>query len=225
MSLEIRNLSKSFVQGDQKIQILQDLNFQLGSGEIVSVIGQSGSGKSTFLSLVAGLDRADSGQIFVDHEDLTTMEEAKITQFRASNISIVFQQYHLVSHLTALENVLLPLEITKAPAALLRANQILDEMGLMARKNHLPTQMSGGECQRVAIARALVVRPKLLLADEPSGNLDIETGQKVMEIFFKMIRQYQTTALVVTHSEVLSRRCERTFTLKGGHLLETLRDS
>ncbi|MBK7960190.1 MAG: ABC transporter ATP-binding protein [Bdellovibrionales bacterium] len=221
MSLEIKDLSKSFTQGEHKIQVLQNLNFAIESGEVVSVIGQSGSGKSTFLSLVAGLDRADSGHILVDQEDLTEMNETRITQFRASNISLVFQQYHLVSHLTALENVLLPLEITKAPSALLRANQILDEMGLTPRKNHLPTQLSGGECQRVAIARALVVRPKLLLADEPSGNLDIETGQKVMEVFFQMIRHYRTTALVVTHSEVLARRCQKTFTLKDGRLLET----
>ncbi|MBL7670438.1 MAG: ABC transporter ATP-binding protein [Bdellovibrionaceae bacterium] len=221
MSLEIKDLSKSFTQGEQKIQVLQNLNFAIETGEVVSVIGQSGSGKSTFLSLVAGLDRVDSGHILVDQEDMTEMDETRITQFRASNISLVFQQYHLVSHLTALENVLLPLEITKAPSALLRANQILDEMGLTPRKNHLPTQLSGGECQRVAIARALVVRPKLLLADEPSGNLDIETGQKVMEVFFQMIRNYRTTALVVTHSETLARRCQKTFILKSGRLLET----
>lgn len=221
MSLEIKDLSKGFTQGEQRIQVLQDLNFTIGSGEVVSVIGQSGSGKSTFLSLVAGLDRVDSGHILIDQEDITEMDETKITQFRASNISLVFQQYHLVSHLTALENVLLPLEITKAPAAHLRANQILDEMGLASRKNHLPTQLSGGECQRVAIARALVVRPKLLLADEPSGNLDIETGQKVMEVFFQMIQQYHTTALIVTHAEALARRCQKTFTLKDGRLLET----
>jgi putative ABC transport system ATP-binding protein len=220
MSLRIAGLSKSFIQGPQRISVLHDLNFSMKTGEVISVVGQSGSGKSTFLSLVAGLEKPDSGHIIIDQEDITQMNETKITQFRASSISIVFQQYHLVSHLTALENVMLPLEIAKAPAAEARSLEILNEMGLGNRKNHRPSQLSGGECQRVAIARALVVRPKLLLADEPSGNLDIDTGQKVMDIFFKMIREYKMTTLVVTHSEVLSKNCERVFTLRGGQLHE-----
>ncbi len=220
MSLEIKNLSKSFLQGDDKIQVLKDLNFSLGTGEIVSVVGQSGSGKSTFLSLVAGLERADAGEIFVDRQDLMKLNETEMTRFRATSISIVFQQYHLVSHLTALENVLLPLEINRAEDAHSRAHKILEEMGLGHRKNHLASQMSGGECQRVAIARALVVRPKLLLADEPSGNLDIDTGHKVMDVFFQMVQQYKTTTLVVTHSLSLAAKCERIFTLKNGNLSE-----
>lgn len=220
MSLEIKNLSKSFLQGEDKIQVLKDLNFSLGNGEIVSIVGQSGSGKSTFLSLVAGLERADAGEIFVDRQDLMKLNETEVTKFRATSISIVFQQYHLVSHLTALENVLLPLEITGAEDALPRAHKIIEEMGLGHRKNHLASQMSGGECQRVAIARALVVRPKLLLADEPSGNLDIDTGKKVMDVFFQMVQQYKTTTLVVTHSLSLAAKCERLFTLKNGNLTE-----
>lgn len=220
MSIEIKNLSKSFQQGDEKIHVLHDLNLFLESGELAAVVGQSGSGKSTFLSLVAGLERPDSGSIILDRQEISSMSEQELTHFRASAISIVFQQYHLISHLTAFENILLPLEILKVKEPESRVHQILEEMGLSHRKNHRPKQLSGGECQRVAIARALVVRPKLLLADEPSGNLDIDTGQKVMDVFFKMIKQYRTTTLLVTHSESLARHCPRVLILKGGQIGE-----
>lgn len=216
MSLEIRQLKKSFQQGDLQVEVLKGLNAQVNTGEIVAVVGQSGSGKSTLLSLLAGLEKADSGDLFVDGQKISHFDEQAMTSFRAQYISIVFQQYHLISHLSALENVMLPLEILGRPSARVRAEAILEEMGLTHRLNHRPSQMSGGECQRVAIARALVVEPKILLADEPSGNLDVETGRKVMEKFFEIVRKHRTTTLLVTHSVSLAEKCQRVFHLEQG---------
>lgn len=223
MSLKITNLSKSFFQKNEEIKILHHLNFEISSGEIVSLIGPSGSGKSTFLSLVAGLDKPNSGEIYIDQTDIVGLSQKEMTSYRAKSLSLVFQQYHLIQHLTALENVLLPLEILNRENAMAQALEILDLVGLANRASHRPTQLSGGECQRVAIARALVVRPKLLLADEPSGNLDESTGDQVMNLFFKLTREFKTTTLIVTHSETLARKCEKIFRLKHGQIerLET----
>jgi putative ABC transport system ATP-binding protein len=221
MSLTLRNLRKSFRQGDTNIHVLNGLQAEIPEGQIVSIVGQSGSGKSTLLSLLAGLERADEGEIRVGDTDMAALSEGKITSFRAHNISLVFQQYHLVAHLTALENVMLPLEILGRAEAEKKSKALLEEMGLGHRLDHFPNQMSGGECQRVAIARALVVEPRLLLADEPSGNLDIHTGEKVMEIFFSMAKRFRMTTILVTHSEALARRCERVLRLEEGLLKES----
>lgn len=221
MSLILRNLGKSFQQGDSQIHVLKGLNAQIEEGQIVSIVGQSGSGKSTLLSILAGLEKPDTGEIHVGQVDMSPMSEQQITAFRAQNISIVFQQYHLVSHLTALENVMLPLEILKRENAEEKARALLTEMGLAHRLHHFANQMSGGECQRVAIARALVVEPKLLLADEPSGNLDTHTGEKVMDIFFAMAKKFKMTTILVTHSEALAQQCERTLRLEEGQLRES----
>ncbi len=221
MSLILRDLEKSFQQGDIKIHVLKGLQAKIEEGQIVSIVGQSGSGKSTLLSILAGLERPDSGEIHVGDVNMSPFSEQQMTSFRANNISIVFQQYHLVSHLTALENVMLPLEILKRENAEEKAHALLTEMGLAHRLHHFCNQMSGGECQRVAIARALVVEPKLLLADEPSGNLDIHTGEKVMDIFFTMAKKFKMTTVLVTHSEALAQRCERTLHLEEGRLRES----
>lgn len=218
MSLILKDLKKSFQQGETEITVLQGLQASIEPGEVVSIVGQSGSGKSTLLSILAGLERADSGDILVDNVHLGPMSEQELTLFRAQNIAIVFQQYHLISHLTALENVMLALEILDMPNARSRAEEALKELGLGHRLEHFPTQMSGGECQRVAIARALVVRPKILLADEPSGNLDIHTGDKVMDVFFDVVKKHNITTILVTHSEALARRCERILRLDEGRL-------
>lgn len=220
MSLKIEDLRKSYRQGDLNIDVLKGLNATIKEGEIVSVVGRSGSGKSTLLSLLAGLESADSGKIVVNGQDLVPMSEEQLTSFRAENIAIVFQQYHLVAHLTALENVSLPLEILGRPDPLQQAQKILQELGLGHRLEHTPSQLSGGESQRVAIARALVVQPKLLLADEPSGNLDTETGDSVMDLFFDVIRRHEITTVLVTHSETLAARCERTLKLVHGQFQE-----
>ncbi|MBK9324198.1 MAG: ABC transporter ATP-binding protein [Bdellovibrionaceae bacterium] len=220
MSLIVKNLCKSFYQGDDKVPVLQSVNAEIKNGEIVAIVGESGSGKSTLLSLLAGLDRADEGQVIVDSFDLSKLDERSLTKFRGENIGIVFQQYHLVSHLTALENVMLPMEILKKDEAQERAHSLLKELGLEHRLHQFPSRMSGGECQRVAIARALAVRPKIILADEPSGNLDVQTGEKVMDTFFNIIKKYQMTTILVTHSEPLAKRCQKVLRLFQGQLLE-----
>jgi len=221
VSLEIKNLSKHFFQGTAKIEVLRQLNARVDTGEIVAILGQSGSGKSTLLSLIAGLEKPNEGEILLDKNDIVPMDEKALTSFRAKNLSLVFQQYHLVSHLTALENVSLPLEIIGESQSTSRAENLLKELGLGHRLDHFPHQLSGGECQRVAIARALVTHPKVLLADEPSGNLDVETGEKVMTVFLNLVRQHRATTLIVTHNENLARQCQRILRLKEGHLVET----
>jgi putative ABC transport system ATP-binding protein len=198
----------------------------MNQGDIVSIVGPSGSGKSTLLSLLAGLDQPDRGEIILNGLNLHEMSEAELTQIRGQNIGIVFQQFHLMSHLTALENVMLPLEILKDSLNLsfkqikARAEQTLDELGLKDRMEHFPSQLSGGENQRVAIGRAIVTQPKLLLADEPSGNLDVETGEKVMDLFFKIVKTHSLSTIIVTHSLQLADRCEKKYIMKQGVLVE-----
>ncbi|KYG69249.1 ABC transporter ATP-binding protein [Bdellovibrio bacteriovorus] len=220
MSLVLNDVRKSFRQGETEIQVLKGLDVSIEPGQVVSIVGQSGSGKSTLLSILAGLERADGGEILVDKVNLTPLSEQEITLFRAQNIAIVFQQYHLIAHLTALENVMLALEILKIEGPREKAKEALEELGLGHRLNHFPSQLSGGECQRVAIARALVVKPKILLADEPSGNLDTHTGDKVMDVFFDIVRKHKITTILVTHSEALAKKCERTLRLEEGRLRE-----
>lgn len=218
MSLVLKNVKKSFHQGDTEIAVLKGLNVEIQPGQVVSIVGQSGSGKSTLLSLLAGLERPDTGDILVDNVHLAPMTEQELTLFRAQNIAVVFQQYHLIAHLTALENVMLALEILRMENPRQRAQEALQELNLGHRLNHFPSQLSGGECQRVAIARALVVKPKILLADEPSGNLDTHTGDKVMDVFFDVVKKHQITTILVTHSESLAQRCQRILRLEEGLL-------
>lgn len=216
--IQVENLKKSFKQSENSIEILKNLNLSVNKGEKIGILGQSGSGKSTFLSLMSGLDYPDSGDIRINGVSTTTLNEKEWTQFRAKNISIVFQQYHLVGHLTAAENVMLPLEIlgTSDTKAYEKSLALLGEVGLKDRAHHFPHQLSGGESQRVAMARALITTPNLLLADEPSGNLDQETGTKVMNLFFDITSKFQTTTLLVTHNEQLASRCDVVYRLSQG---------
>jgi putative ABC transport system ATP-binding protein len=221
MSLKIRDLLKSHQQSEVKIEILKNLSADLNANQVTAIIGQSGSGKSTLLSLLAGLEKADQGTISIHETNISALAESEMTNFRAKNISIVFQQYHLISHLTALENVILPLEILgQTLKAEQKATSLLSELGLAHRLSHKPNQLSGGEAQRVAIARALIVEPKLILADEPSGNLDLETGKKVMDLFFEMVKRKKIMTVVVTHSESVAKQCDRILKLQDGKLLE-----
>lgn len=222
MKIQITNLKKSFLQGEERIQVLRGLELHANSGEVLAILGQSGSGKSTFLSLVSGLESPDEGRIQYGDTQFSSLSEAEMTEFRARKMGIVFQQYHLIPHLTALENVTLPLEI-RGEAVGHRAKELLESVGLGHRLHHMPSQLSGGECQRVAIARALVVRPEFILADEPSGNLDQKTGEQVMDLFFKLVRQYKMTTLLVTHNEQLTRFCDRVLRLENGNLVEAQR--
>lgn len=219
VKLTIRNLKKSYGQGESKIEVLKGINLNITEGETIALTGKSGSGKSTMLSLLAGLDMVGSGDIIIDGSHLSKMSEKQLARFRAENIGIVFQQFHLISTLSALENVLLPLELLKVSNAQERAKDLLESVGLSHRANHLPSELSGGESQRVAIARALAIKPSILLADEPSGNLDEETGQKVMDLLFKMVEETKTTLVLVTHDRDLAKRCSRVVHLEHGSLV------
>jgi putative ABC transport system ATP-binding protein len=214
----IRNLKKSFGQGESRIEVLKGINLEIEAGETLALTGKSGSGKSTMLSLLAGLDSVDVGDILIDGNNISRMSEKELANFRAKNLGIVFQQFHLISTLTALENVLLPLELLKIPNSMDLSKSLLDSVGLSHRAHHLPSELSGGECQRVALARALAISPSLLLADEPSGNLDEETGEKVMDLLFKMVRETKTTLILVTHDPDLAKRCSRVVHLEYGSL-------
>jgi putative ABC transport system ATP-binding protein len=216
--VEVRQVSKEFQQGETVIPVLRDLSFGVEAGETVAIVGQSGSGKSTLLSMLAGLDQPTQGSIIVDGQDLSRLNQNELTRFRGRSIGIIFQQFHLMRSLTALENVLLPLDILGLPNAEARAMDALQLMGLGARAKHLPQQLSGGECQRVAIARAFVVEPRILLADEPSGNLDTATGEKVMNLLFDAVAQRGMTLILVTHDMQLASRCKNRLPLVQGQL-------
>lgn len=218
--LKLENIAKSFTPiGDRvaPVEILSNLNLRVTKGETAAILGKSGSGKSTLLSLIAGLDTPTSGSLTINGTDITALAEKELTQFRSKNISIVFQQYHLIQHLSAIENVLLPLQLTgkistQDPIALLQA------VGLADRSNHYPSQLSGGEQQRVAIARALVVEPALLLADEPTGNLDDETSEEVTKYLFDTVSSLGLTMVMVTHDKNLADFCEKQYFLQRGEL-------
>lgn len=222
MSLQLKEVIKSFVQGDNKVEVLKGLSAEVQKGEIVAILGKSGSGKSTLLSVLAGLTAVDQGSYSLSGKSLEKLNEDEWSDFRSQNIAIVFQQYHLVSHLTALENVTLPLEIQgKGEGAEEKAKKILSDLGLGHRLDHYPKQLSGGESQRVAIARALIADPQLLLADEPSGNLDVTTGDSVMKLFFEVVRKNKMTTLLVTHNEDLAKMCDRVLRIQDGRFQGT----
>ena len=220
MILAARKVSKSYQQGQKSIAVLSDLNLEVNPGEIISILGKSGSGKSTLLSTLCGLEPVDSGQVIIGERDLHSLPESEKTKFRSEHIGVIFQHYHLVPHLTALENIILPIEIKGGFSGhdLEVAKSILKEVGLEHRANHKPSELSGGEKQRVAIARAIVTKPTILLADEPSGSLDNETGQHIMEMLFSVVKKHQLAMILVTHDETLARRTDRKLVLDRGQL-------
>ena len=215
MKVSIRNLKKKFVQGRNNITVLDGISLDFESGEIIALLGKSGSGKSTLLSLLAGLERPDEGSIFYDNQDLSKLSEEALCELRAKKLGIVFQQFNLIPHLTALENILLPLEIN-GDVDKNKAYSWVELVGLKERVNHFPSMLSGGEQQRVAIARALVVNPPLLLADEPTGNLDNETGKSIIDILFNIVREKKITMIIVTNDEELALKADRIIRLIGG---------
>ncbi|MED5516230.1 MAG: ABC transporter ATP-binding protein [SAR324 cluster bacterium] len=217
MILNIKGLYKSFPQENHKnIEVLKNLNLQVEEGETVAVVGQSGSGKSTLLSMLAGLDCQSSGSLRIRGKEISEMSEVKLTQFRAENIGIIFQQFYLMPHLTAIENVSLPLEMFGYQDSQQRSREALLQVGLAERETHFPHQLSGGESQRVAIARAIVIRPSILLADEPTGNLDNATGIQVSNLLFDLVKTTGMTLLLVTHNIELAQRCSRQLHLNSG---------
>lgn len=220
MILNVQKLKKAYSQGSRKLEIINDLNLSLEKGSTLAILGQSGSGKSTLLSLLSGLDQADEGQIILDGMDLSALGESELTDLRARKIGIIFQNFHLLPHLSALENVALSLEILKMENPFEVAKKWLSRVGLSNREDHFPDQLSGGEKQRVAIARALSISPDLILADEPSGSLDEETGDIVMDLIFGLVREEKSTLILVTHNKELAKNCEKTVHLIGGKLVE-----
>jgi len=218
MNLHLQAIAKSFDQGTTRLQILNNLELALPAGQIAAVIGESGSGKSTLLSILAGFEKPDRGEVVWDGEPSGNWDEDRWADFRRVKIGFVFQSYHLIPYLTALENVALPLRLNGAADAETPAREMLTAVGLGGRLTHLSSQLSGGECQRVAIARALIHKPQLLLADEPTGSLDLKTGSQVLEMLFSQMRARGQTALIVTHSQDVAARCDKVFTLREGRL-------
>lgn len=211
-------LTKQVNTGDKQLTILQDIDLQVNIGEAVAIIGASGSGKSTLLGLLAGLDLPTSGKVHLDEIDIFSLDEDSRAALRGQILGFVFQSFQLLPALTALENVMLPLELMKKNNADSVAQGLLDRVGLAKRCEHYPKQLSGGEQQRVAIARAFATEPKLLLADEPTGNLDSITGVQIIELMFELNREHGTTLVLVTHDEALSKRCSRQIRLVDGKL-------
>lgn len=218
MIIDVQNLNKNYIQGKNRIDVLTNLEFHAQKGESIAIVGASGSGKTTFLSLMAGLDSPSSGRVKMLDTSLYELNEKQLSSFRSKNIGIIYQQFHLMKHLNALENVALPLELQGHKDAYQKAHSLLKEVGLEGRADHLPSQLSGGEQQRVAIARALSIEPQILLADEPSGNLDESTGDKVIQLLFDLVKSHNTTLILVTHNNELAQRCDRVLTLKNGVL-------
>ena len=210
--LSARNVSKNY----GATRVLQDLDAEFGVGESVAILGQSGSGKTTLLSLLAGLESPDQGQVVFDGTDMGSLSPDALARMRGRSMGIIFQEYHLVPSLTARENVTLPLEILREKDAGSRADALLERVGLSSRRAHYPHQLSGGEQQRVAIARALASQPRLLFADEPTGNLDEATAQDVESLIFSLIAERGLTAIVVTHNRELAAKCSRVLTLHLG---------
>lgn len=200
------------------VQILRGISLQVARGETVGLVGPSGSGKSSLLMLMGGLERASGGQVHALGQDLTAMDEDGLARFRLGNMGVVFQSFHLIPTMTAVENVATPLELAGAADAFDRAARELDRVGLGARLDHYPGQLSGGEQQRVALARAAAGRPPILLADEPTGNLDGTNGQAIMELLFDLHRDHGATLVLVTHDPALAARCDRVIRLNDGRL-------
>lgn len=212
------NLTKEVTTGDSKLTILRDVSFSVSRGDAVAVVGASGSGKSTLLGLLAGLDVPSTGSVHINGQDLFGLDEDGRAELRARLLGFVFQSFNLLPAMTALENVMLPLELAGTTDAERVAIALLERVGLGARMSHYPKQLSGGEQQRVAIARAFVTRPALLMADEPTGNLDVTTGAGIIDLMFELNRERGTTLILVTHDVELSRCCNRMLQLANGEL-------
>ena len=216
--LKVNRVCKAYQQGNHRVEVLEHLSMSADAGEKIAILGPSGCGKSTLLSLLAGLDKPDVGTVEIDGQDLAKMSEDERSIIRSQKLGIVFQQYHLMRNLTAVENVGLPLELLGSLDFRERASHAINEVGLSKRSGHFPSELSGGECQRVAIARALINRPALVLADEPSGNLDQKTGEEIMDLLFGLCQDHKITLLLVTHNQELARRCDRALLLNDGAL-------
>ena len=218
--ISVEQVCKSVIDSTGSLQILHDIDFALKAKETAAIVGASGSGKSTLLSIVAGLDTPTSGTVRLAGQDLFAIDEDDRAALRAQKVGFVFQSFQLLGNLTALENVMLPLELADRKDARAAATEMLGRVGLSQRLNSYPKVLSGGEQQRVALARAFVVRPAVLLADEPTGSLDFATGEKIMELMFDLNREQGTTLVLVTHDKSIAARCDRRITIEAGRMLE-----
>lgn len=217
--LKAEKITKEVSSPEGTLTILAEVDLQIAGGETVAIVGASGAGKSTLLALLAGLDEPSTGQVWLNGAELTALDEDGRAAVRARHVGFVFQSFHLIPSLTAIENVMLPLELAGLPNARSTAAEVLAQVNLTPRREHYPRQLSGGEQQRVAIARAFVTRPAVLFADEPTGNLDSVTGERIIDLLFELNRAAQTTLVVVTHDQAIAQRCSRIIRIEAGRLV------
>ena len=218
MKIKVSKVFKSYPQGTEQLEILRGIDFTMEGSETVAIMGRSGCGKSTLISLLAGLDVPSSGQIEILGQDLKSLSGRSLNKFRAQHLGIVFQQFHLLSHLNAFENVRLPLDLARVEGSDERAHQMLQKVGLGHRGDHFPDALSRGECQRVAIARVLVMEPEILLADEPTGSLDLKTGREIIELIFQLVADRNIALVMATHDPRVGERCQRLLFMNEGQL-------
>ena len=217
-AIRLSNVFLSLQSSSGKVQILNDINLQIEEEEAVALVGPSGSGKSSLMMLISGLEHSTKGNINILGQNITQFNEDKLATFRSKNMGVVFQSFHLIPTMSAIENVATPLNIMGEKNADEKALSALNDVGLIGRKSHYPSQLSGGEQQRIALARAIVTKPRILLADEPTGNLDITSGNRVVEILFNFRKRFQATLLIVTHASELAKKCDRQINLKDGKI-------
>jgi putative ABC transport system ATP-binding protein len=217
--LKAEKITKQVSSPEGTLTILAEVDVGIAAGETVAIIGASGAGKSTLLALLAGLDEPSTGRVWLNGSELTSLDEDGRAAVRARHVGFVFQSFHLVPSLTAIENVMLPLELAGQPKAREAAADVLAKVNLMPRRDHYPRQLSGGEQQRVAIARAFVTRPAVLFADEPTGNLDSQTGERIIELLFTLNRETNATLILVTHDQAIAQRCGRTIRIEAGRIV------
>ena len=218
--LSVKNVSKTYQTGSKKLTVLDQVNIEIQAGESIAIVGPSGSGKTTLLGLCAGLDSSSTGTIELNGKRLDLLSEDERASVRSESVGFIFQNFQLLPTLTALENVMVPLELKKRKDARVKAMELLKQVGLADRATHYPTQLSGGEQQRVSIARAFANEPKILFADEPTGNLDTETGEMIEDLIFEMNKAQGTTLILVTHDPDLAKRTQRIIHIKGGKVQE-----
>ncbi|MGF1901264.1 ABC transporter ATP-binding protein [Aliivibrio sifiae] len=222
-AIKVSSVGKSVISNDAELTILKDISFEVQSGQSVAIVGTSGAGKSTLMTLLAGLDIPTSGDIELLGQSLSQLDDEARAQIRSESIGFVFQSFLLIPSLTALENVTLPAILRGEGEDILKAKQLLESVGLSGRETHLPSQLSGGEQQRVALARAFMTQPRILFADEPTGNLDQSTAEHIIELLFEMNQKHGTTLVLITHDPKLAQRCERTLTINAGQINEEVK--
>lgn len=219
-AITVNGVSKSVISNETELTILNDISFDVLSGQSIAIVGTSGAGKSTLMTLLAGLDVPSSGEIELLGQKLSMLDDEERAKIRSESIGFVFQSFLLIPSLTALENVTLPAILRGEGEDMIKAKQLLDSVGLSGRETHLPSQLSGGEQQRVALARAFMTQPRILFADEPTGNLDQQTAENVIELLFDMNQKHGTTLVLITHDSKLAERCDRTLTINAGCIKE-----